>query len=232
MQTAALQGSMLHWCRDHRVHRFSDTPADPHDATRGLFYSHVGCFLMKKDPRVIAAGKKLDLSDLRADRLVWLQHRIYSWFGPTVCFLLPALVARAWGEQWWTGILLPGLLRYVWVLHTTWTINSLCHFWGGRAYDPSAASRDNPIAAFFALGEGWHNYHHAFAFDYATAELGALQQYNPTKVFLDACALGLVGRRQRGHRLWALKQEHARREGTRGTRLSGPPLFQTRTVWA
>lgn len=51
---------------------------------------------------------------------------------------------------------------------------------------------ENSIVAKLAMGEGWHNYHHTFPWDYKTSELGTYSS-NWTTLFLDACAkLGLA----------------------------------------
>lgn len=72
--TVAFQDAAFHWARDHRVHhKYSETDADPHNATRGFFFSHVGWLLCKKHPDVVAKGKGLDLTDLRADRVLMFQ---------------------------------------------------------------------------------------------------------------------------------------------------------------
>ncbi|KAF4686151.1 hypothetical protein FOZ63_027955, partial [Perkinsus olseni] len=57
--------------------------------------------------------------------------------------------------------------------------------WGPTPYDTDAVSAECGIVAFLALGDGWHNWHHTFQWDYAGAELSALKQFNPTKVFID-----------------------------------------------
>jgi len=65
------QNSVLIWARDHRQHhKYSDTDADPHNSTRGFFFSHCGWLLMRKHPDVIAKGKTIDISDLEADPIV------------------------------------------------------------------------------------------------------------------------------------------------------------------
>lgn len=70
------QNDIYEWSRDHRVHhKYSETDADPHNATRGFFFSHVGWLLVKKHPNVIKNGQKLDLSDLKNDRVVMFQRR-------------------------------------------------------------------------------------------------------------------------------------------------------------
>ena len=72
----AAQNSIFEWVRDHRVHRkYSETDADPHNAKRGLFFSHVGWLLMKKHPDVIKKGQLSDLTDLYSDKIVMFQER-------------------------------------------------------------------------------------------------------------------------------------------------------------
>jgi stearoyl-CoA desaturase (delta-9 desaturase) len=234
MYTIAFQGSIFHWARDHRTHhRHVDGDKDPHDASQGLFYSHVGCYLLKKDQKVIDAGKEIDVSDLERDGVVMWQKRVYGWFAPFMCFLMPALVANYfWGERLWTGFLIAGVVRYVAVLNGTWCINSLTHKYGPRPYDGKELASENWVTAILTMGEGWHNWHHTFAHDYATSEMGALSQFNPTKVFIDFFALfGLAYGRKRATSMWEARKAMWRREGkvVKET-ITGPPLFRTRKV--
>ena len=117
------------------------------------------------------------------------------------------------------GFLFAGALRYVWVLHCTWSVNSIVHSdFGPSVYDENEPPSESRLVSFLALGEGWHSWHHAFAFDYSTSELGATQQYNPTKIFIDTCAnIGLVWNRKTGQRMWGEKKkkmaEDAEKEG-------------------
>ena len=64
------------------------------------------------------------------------------------------------------GLLIPGVARVVMVQHATFCINSLCHMIGKRPYSTSHSARDSWIAAIFTMGEGYHNYHHEFQWDY------------------------------------------------------------------
>lgn len=65
LNSGANQGSIYHWSRDHRLHhKFSDTDLDPHTIKKGFFYAHVGWLLVKKNPKLIEEGKKIDMSDL------------------------------------------------------------------------------------------------------------------------------------------------------------------------
>lgn len=200
----ANQGCIFHWSRDHRVHhKHSDTSADPHDATRGFFFSHMGWLLVKKHRDVIEAGKRLNYDDLTNDPVVMFQKTLDPWFALFMCFVFPALVCTLWGENFWNGYWVAGALRYCFVLHCTWLVNSGAHFYGDHPYDPVSWPAENPLVAFFAIGEGWHNWHHKYPYDYATSEHGIEEQYNPTKLFVDTCAaLGLAFDRKRGTGAW------------------------------
>lgn len=65
------QNSLYNWVRDHRVHhKYSDTEADPHNANRGLFFSHIGWLMLKKNAEVVKRGKQMDMSDIENDPLL------------------------------------------------------------------------------------------------------------------------------------------------------------------
>merc|ERR1712086_1126769 len=201
----ANQGSIYHWARDHRVHhKFSETDSDPHNATRGFIFAHIGWLYVKKHPDVIAAGKKLKFDDLAADGAVMFQKKLDPWFGLFMCFVLPALVAQyGWGETFMNGYWVAGCARYMMVLHFTWLVNSGAHLWGERPYDEASNPAENLWVSIAAIGEGWHNWHHKYPFDYAASEYGVAQQFNPTKLFIDTCAkFGWVTERKRATGIW------------------------------
>ena len=205
----ANQGTIWHWVRDHRVHhKFSETDADPHNATRGFWFAHIGWLLCEKDPQVVRAGRDIDLSDLKADPVVAFQKRAGLLWNVGWCFLAPTLVASVgWNERTLHALLVPGFLRYVFLLHCTWLVNSAAHMYGDRPYS-AINPAENSLVATLAFGEGWHNWHHTYPFDYAASELGVLGQYNPTKALIDAAAFcGLVTRRRRATDMWARKQQ-------------------------
>ena len=60
------------------------------------------------------------------------------------------------------GLVWGGLARIFLVHHITWSVNSVCHIWGRRPYRSGDHSRNNFLFGILALGEGWHNNHHAF----------------------------------------------------------------------
>ncbi|KAM8858837.1 stearoyl-CoA desaturase b isoform 1-T3 [Spinachia spinachia] len=189
----AFQNDIYEWARDHRVHhKYSETDADPHNATRGFFFSHVGWLMVRKHPDVIEKGKKLELSDLKADQVVMFQRRHYKLSVVILCFLVPTFVPwYFWGESLTVGYFVPGLLRYAVMLNATWLVNSAAHLWGNRPYDKTINPRENRLVAFSAIGEGFHNYHHTFPFDYATSEFGC--KLNITTAFIDTmCFFGLA----------------------------------------
>jgi len=205
VNSIANQGSIWHWARDHRTHHFhSETVADPHDAIRGFWFAHIGWLYLKKDPRVAEAGAKVNLDDLRDDAFVMLQRRYDPWWNLFWCFFFPAIVAKnLWGEDFWCAFFVAGALRYVCVLHFTWLVNSAAHLWGERPYDPQSNPAENPLVAICSVGEGWHNWHHKYPFDYAASEYGIERQFNPTKMIIDAAAaVGLVTERKRATGMW------------------------------
>ena len=69
------QNDVYEWSRDHRAHhKFTETHADPHNSRRGFFFSHVGWLLVRKHPAGKEKGGKLDMSDLKAEKLVMFQR--------------------------------------------------------------------------------------------------------------------------------------------------------------
>ena len=143
---------------------------------------------------MVEAGRKLDLSDLEQDPVVAFQRNLDPFLNMFMCFIFPTVVSYyLWEEGIVLSYLVAGCLRYCYVLHATWLVNSAAHLYGSHPYDASINPAENKLVAFFAVGEGWHNWHHTFPYDYAASEFGADHQYNPTKIFIDVCAwFGLV----------------------------------------
>ncbi|XP_052835924.1 acyl-CoA Delta-9 desaturase-like isoform X1 [Drosophila gunungcola] len=184
--TIAFQDAAYHWARDHRVHhKYSETDADPHNATRGFFFSHVGWLLCKKHPEVKAKGKGVDLSDLRADPILMFQKKYYMLLMPIACFIIPTVVPMYfWGESFMNAWFVATMFRWCFILNVTWLVNSAAHKFGGRPYDKFINPSENISVAILAFGEGWHNYHHVFPWDYKTAEFGKYS-LNFTTAFID-----------------------------------------------
>lgn len=185
--TASVQGSILWWCRDHRVHhRFTDTEKDPYNANRGFLWSHIGWMIFKKDSTVLG---RAEVDDLENNKLVMFQHNNYVPLALIMGFLLPTFVAGiGWGD-WQGGYYYAAVARLVFVHHATFCINSLAHWLGDTSYDDKHTPRDWFFTAIITMGEGYHNFHHQFPQDYRNAI--KFYQYDPTKWFI--YALSLVG---------------------------------------
>ena len=185
------QGSIYHWCRDHRVHhKFSDTVADPHDINRGFFYAHIGWLMLKKDKPVKDAGKQLDCTDLLNDWTVALNHKLNPIWDQFWCFIFPGFFGMWYYNSFFKGFLIFGALRWVMETHATWCVNSIAHTFGYRPYKDINPC-ESLITSLLANGEGWHNWHHAFPFDYATSEDGIFLQWNHSKFLIDC--LSIIG---------------------------------------
>lgn len=170
----AYQNSIFVWARDHRVHhKYSETNADPVNIERGFFFAHCGWLMCKKHPDVAEYGLRVDMSDVMADPVVYYQHKYYLPSVLLVCFLMPTLVPwYFWGETLWNAYWVATIARYTLSLNSTWLVNSAAHMFGNRPYDSKIAPAENKSVAFLTLGEGYHNYHHTFPWDYSTSEWG------------------------------------------------------------
>lgn len=92
---------------------------------------------------------------------------------PVFTFILPTLIYQyvfgaSFRVAWYSGT----MLRYAYSLNCTWLVNSAAHIYGMRPYDRAIRPVQNKFVSIVAYGEGWHNYHHVFPWDYKTAELG------------------------------------------------------------
>jgi len=162
----AVQGPLLKWVALHRCHhQHSDQEGDVHsphnhkDGLRGALHAHMGWFF-EPDPEDLYRYVK----DLRRDPLICkLSDQFTLW--AIMGMVVPALLGWAFiggGSGAALGFIWGGLMRLFMVHHVTWSINSVCHIWGKRTYETDDKSRNNWLFGILALGEGWHNNHHAF----------------------------------------------------------------------
>ncbi|KAI4460110.1 acyl-coa desaturase [Holotrichia oblita] len=191
--TMAFQDAAVDWARDHRVHhKYSETDADPHNAKRGFFFSHVGWLLCRKHPEVKAKGKGIDVSDLYADPILKFQKDNYLLLMPILAFAIPTAIPMYFWNETFTDAFFSNLMRYAFVLNASWLVNSAAHLFGSHPYDRFINPAENKFVSIFAIGEGWHNYHHTFPWDYKTSELGRFS-INFTALFIDIMAkIGLA----------------------------------------
>jgi stearoyl-CoA desaturase (delta-9 desaturase) len=166
--SVGFQGPIISWVAVHRRHhQQSDREGDPHSPHAnhaegligGLWHAHTA-WIVRPQPQDL----RRSVRDLAADPLTRFVDRTYL-----LWVVLGALIpfAIGWGVK---GTVLGGLATLVWgffvrvavMQPSTWSVNSICHTFGYRSYRANDESRNNPIVAFFSLGEGWHNNHHAF----------------------------------------------------------------------
>jgi stearoyl-CoA desaturase (delta-9 desaturase) len=167
----ALQGSALDWAIDHRTHHaYSDKEGDPHSphhgfargplgAIKGLLHAHMGWMFRHNRTDQERYGK-----DILQDRLTMTVSRLFPlWAVLTfvVPFVLGGLLTLSWKGAV-TGLVWGGLVRLFFNHHVTWSVNSICHFFGKRPFTTSDQSTNNWVLALPSLGESWHHNHHVF----------------------------------------------------------------------
>lgn len=166
----AVQGPLMTWVGMHRRHhQHSDKAGDPHSphghgggvlgVLRGMWHAHIG-WLFEPDP----PGLERYVQDLRRSRTLRVASALFPlWaaLGLVIPTVLGGLVTRTWTGAL-TGLVWGGLVRVFLVHHVTWSVNSACHLWGLRPYRSNDESRNNAVFGILAMGEGWHNTHHAF----------------------------------------------------------------------
>lgn len=157
--TAALEGGPIRWVGIHRKHhQATDKEDDPHSPLvsrykiLGFIHSHFGWFC-KQVGFVQNPAKPRDL--LKDPFLLFLERGV-NFFFPWL-----ATVAICFALGGWKGVVWGGILRTIFVWHITWCVNSVCHIWGSRPIPTPDRSSNVWWVGILALGEGWHNYHHA-----------------------------------------------------------------------
>jgi stearoyl-CoA desaturase (delta-9 desaturase) len=166
----AVQGPLLKWVAMHRRHhQYSDTPEDPHSPHHhgggllgllcGIWHAHVGWLFTSEPPNLYRYVK--DLYQDGPLRVASALFPVWVVGGLLVPAVLGGLLTGTWAGALW-GFLWGGLARIFLVHHVTWSVNSVCHLWGRRPFANTDGSRNNFLFGVLALGEGWHNNHHAF----------------------------------------------------------------------
>jgi stearoyl-CoA desaturase (Delta-9 desaturase) len=170
----ALENSVLNWAADHRVHHSHvDEERDPYNIQKGFWWAHMGWIFFENE-----SPPKSVVRDLTEDPLVRWQDRYYKWIGIGVAAGIPLAVGLISGRLLGC-LLIGGVLRIVVSHHGTFFINSLCHMVGRQTYSREHSARDSAVMAVLAFGEGYHNYHHSFPFDYRNGV--KVWQFDPAK---------------------------------------------------
>ena len=170
--SAAIEGPVISWVADHRKHHaFSDLPGDPHSphvdhglgwrgALRGLAHAHVGWLFLHGQ----RAATERYAPDLLADpviRFVNTTSLLWVLLGLAVPFGLGVAIGGSVAAGL-TGLLWGGAVRVFVLHHVTYSINSLCHYYGRHRFETGDHSRNLAWLSLASLGEAWHNNHHAF----------------------------------------------------------------------
>jgi stearoyl-CoA desaturase (delta-9 desaturase) len=169
--SAAIEGPVISWVADHRKHHtFSDRDGDPHSphvgydgrwrALRGLVHAHIGWLFIHTE----RAAKRRFAPDLLQDPVIRFIDRtflLWAALGLAAPFGLGIAIGGTLTTGL-TGLLWGGAVRIFLVHHITYSINSLCHFFGRRRFETDDESRNLAWLALPSFGEAWHNNHHAF----------------------------------------------------------------------
>jgi stearoyl-CoA desaturase (delta-9 desaturase) len=145
------QGSPLQWASIHiKHHAETDTEEDPHSPMEGFFHAHIGWLVTGPKADLEVYGKWL----LKDPVVVFMSKTWFIWAG------LGLIIPFAIGG--WTGFVWGALVRIFLLNHVTWSVNSVCHTFGKRMFETTDMSKNNWLVGLLAMGEGWHNNHHAF----------------------------------------------------------------------
>jgi stearoyl-CoA desaturase (Delta-9 desaturase) len=167
----AIEGSVITWVADHRKHHaFTDQEGDPHSphlsgpgligAVKGLWHAHVGWLFES----VGTAERERFAADLVKDRVIRVIDKLFGlWIAVSfaIPFALGWIIGGGLGSAL-TCLLWGGFVRIFLLHHVTWSINSVCHFFGRRRFDIADESRNVFWLAPLSMGESWHHNHHAF----------------------------------------------------------------------
>ena len=195
--SAAIEGPVISWVADHRKHHaFADKEGDPHSphvdhgggwggAVKGLLHAHVGWLFIHTH----RGAKQRYAPDLMKDPVMRFIDRtfiLWALGGLGLAFCLGFAIGGT-VEAGLAGLLWGGGVRMLVVHHVTYSINSLCHFFGRRDFATPDQSRNLLWLAPFTFGESWHNNHHAFPtsaahglrkyqIDFSAMVIGALEK--------------------------------------------------------
>jgi stearoyl-CoA desaturase (delta-9 desaturase) len=170
----SLQGPVIDWVADHRKHHtFTDEEGDPHSPHAGhgaglrgmvvgLWHAHVG-WLFSTHGQASSRRFAPDLLEDRTMRRINKSFPLLALLSLLLPFLLGlALSGGSLVAGGLSALLWGGLVRIFLVHHITWSINSICHFFGNRRFATDDQSTNVFWLALPSLGEAWHHNHHAF----------------------------------------------------------------------
>jgi stearoyl-CoA desaturase (delta-9 desaturase) len=167
----AVQGPVMNWVADHRKHHaHTDQEGDPHSphghgggikgAIVGLWYAHMG-WLFERSGQTEHQRYARELHEDRGMRFIHKSFGLWVALG----IIIPAAIGLAIGGTWRAGLeaaLWGGPVRIFLAHHVTWSINSVCHFFGTRRFAVDDQSTNVFWLAPLSMGESWHHNHHTF----------------------------------------------------------------------
>jgi stearoyl-CoA desaturase (delta-9 desaturase) len=168
----AIEGSVISWVAAHRRHHaFSDREGDPHSphlveddsflgVIKGLWHAQMGWLFTADETSLERWAPDM----LRDPVMVKINRRFPIWVVLSL-FVVPASLGFALTRSWHgvlTAFLWGGLARVFLLHHVTWSVNSICHFYGSRDFTTTDESTNNWALSLISFGESWHNNHHAF----------------------------------------------------------------------
>jgi stearoyl-CoA desaturase (delta-9 desaturase) len=153
---SAMQKGPLWWAGHHvNHHRFADRDGDPHSpAVSGVYYAHIGWFLNDAKNDRLEASNPVVRDFSKFPEIYWLDRLNVL---PPLALAIALYLAGGFPWLVW-GFCVPTMT----LAHATFAINTVNHMFGSRRFETFDESRNNPITAFFAAGEGWHNNHHRY----------------------------------------------------------------------
>jgi len=165
------EGDVIQWVADHRRHHmFSDMEGDPHSPwrfggtpwglTKGLWHAHWGWLFNRE-----LSNRERFAPDLLKDKDIVRVDKFFPWF-VVLSLGLPALIVGLITWSWQEALLAlfwAGIVRFAFLHHVTWSINSICHVFGERPFKSQKGDKAANVwwLALFSFGESWHNLHHA-----------------------------------------------------------------------
>jgi fatty-acid desaturase len=156
--TLALQGGPIEWVSTHRIHHaYTDTDGDPHDAHRGLMWTHVDWLYQPNKNRPNLAEQQRYAQDLWVDPF----YQFLGKYHVPLQILLGLVLFAIGGVSW---LIWGTFVRLAVLYHVTWFVNSAAHEFGYQTYNTGDKSTNCWWVGFLTWGEGWHNNHHAFPF--------------------------------------------------------------------
>lgn len=160
--SSTFEGSVLSWCNDHRKHhRYTDTDKDPYNIKVSFFYAHIGWLFLWREH-----DESFIQSDLVKDPILRNQHTYYGIWALLSGIITPMAICGLFWNDWKGGLLIAGFMKTVVIMQCTFCINSVAHYIGEATFADERTPRDSYLVSLITFGEGYHNFHHEFPYDY------------------------------------------------------------------